>query len=272
MKILLYILAALIGGRLYFFFLEDRNLYFPSKRMEQTPESIGLAYDDLSLTTADGVKIKAWFIPADGAVSTVIFSHGNAGNMSHRLYTIEHFHTMGLNVIIYDYRGYGNSEGKPSEKKLYQDSEAVYSYLINERKIDPKKIILFGRSLGGAVAIDLASKNTVGALISDSTFSSTVDMGKRIYPFLPVHWFIKQKYDSIRKVSRITAPKLFIHSRDDEIVPFELGEKLYAAAAEPKERYIMTGGHNEAVVSAGEEYFERIRSFLKKHDLLSEDT
>lgn len=245
----------------YFRYIERRSIFFPLRQIEYTPQEIGLAYNEVFLKTEDGVDLNGWFIPAKEAKSTVLFLHGNAGNISHRFEKIQIFHNLNLNVFIFDYRGYGRSKGSPSEKGVYIDAKTAYDYLISKEGIRKDEIILFGESLGGSAAIDLASKVEVKAIIAESTFSSAKDMAKRIYPFIP-SFFIASNFDSVRKIRDIRVPKLIIHSIDDEIVPFDLGQKLFEAAPSPKVFLKIRGGHNTAFLDSETEFKEGIYSFV----------
>jgi fermentation-respiration switch protein FrsA (DUF1100 family) len=265
-KIMLYVLgliALVLFIILYARWFEWSSIYFPYKVIELTPASIGLKYEDVYFRTPDGARLNGWFIP-DGSSprATVLFCHGNAGNISHRLDIIRIFNELGLNVFIFDYRGYGRSSGLPTEKGTYLDALAAYDYLLTRKNMDKEKILVYGKSLGGAVGVELATKRRVCAVISDSTFTSTVDMGKEIYPFLPLKSFIRMKYDTLSKIGGLSVPVLIIHSEDDEIVPFHHGEKLFEEAAEPKKLYRMHGGHNDAIIIYADEFQKGIGVFL----------
>lgn len=251
---------------IYLKYYEKRGIYFPLKEIEFTPDDFGLRYEDIYFMTKDKVKLNGWFIKAKDSRATLIYCHGNAGNISHRLEIIELFNKLNLNVFIFDYRGYGRSKGRPSENGLYLDAEAAYDYLMGREDISKDKIIVFGESIGANVAIDLASKKNLALLISYGGFTSAYDMGKRIFPFLPLFkQIVTVKFDAENLIRDIKIPKLIIHSMDDEIVPFELGKKLFKVAAEPKEFYCMCRGHNEAILLAKEEFSSNIDSFLKKY-------
>ena len=260
--ILLLVFSFFIFAYLKYF--ERKGIYYPIKGIDSTPADCGLKYEDVFFVTEDGLKLNGWFIPQERPRGTLLFCHGNAGNISHRLEIIKIFHKIDLNVFIFDYRGYGRSQGAPSEKGLYEDAQAAYRSLLGREDINKEKIVIYGKSIGANVAIDLASKVKVAALISESGFSSAYDMGRRLFPYLPVKWIITIKYDALTKIKDIHIPKLIIHSRDDEIVPFDLGEKLFKAAHEPKEFYEMRGGHNEAIFMAKQEYSDKINSFLTR--------
>jgi len=282
-KLLIGLAAGAVAARYLLLFFERGNLYFPTRALESTPREIGLAYEDVHLTASDGVKIHGWYIPANvsltpfisspgqaggpspGSRRGILFFHGNAGNISHRLQTIRILHDLGLDTLIIDYRGYGRSGGRPSEKGLYLDAEAAYDWLRARPEIDQGSIVAFGRSLGGAVAIELAKRRPVFALIVESAFTSTADIGREVLPFLPVRLLVTQKFDSIGKVGSITVPKLFIHGRHDEIIPFSHGKRLFAAAAEPKQFFPMAGGHNDGFMLPENDYPAVLGRFLAEH-------
>ena len=247
----------------YIKYIERKGIYYPTKEINLTPASLGLKYENIFFKTQDGLKLNGWFISADASRGTLLFCHGNAGNIGHRLDKIILFHNLHLDTFIIDYRGYGQSEGEPSENGIYLDAKAGYNYLVNERKIKPEQIILYGESLGCGVIIDLAAKERVGALIAEGAFSRGKDMAKRIYPFLPSFLF-SNSFDCLAKIKKIDAPKLFMHSRDDEIVPYSLARRLYNAADEPKYFAELRGDHNNAFMESQKEYVSSINSFIKK--------
>lgn len=249
------------------FSLQARLIYFPDRDYWTTPKEAGLAFDDLTLKTADGLSIAAWYVPHAAAKGTVLFCHGNAGNIADRLESLKSFHYLGYNVLIFDYRGYGRSEGKPSEPGLYRDAEAAWRYVVETRATRPESVVLFGESLGGAVAIDLAARHTPGALVVQSTFTSLVDIGQRQYPFLPIGLLCTQRYASIDKVLSITCPKLFIHGTQDELVPLANGRRLFDAAAEPKDFLQTPGGHNDGGFEHNMECIRRLGDWLNRLQL-----
>ncbi|PIQ88877.1 MAG: alpha/beta hydrolase [Candidatus Omnitrophica bacterium CG11_big_fil_rev_8_21_14_0_20_42_13] len=264
MKIFFYFLAVLVFAILYLRHFEYKNIYFPTHEIEVTPKDAGLSYEEADIATADGLNLKAWFIPAEGARRTLMFFHGNGGNISHRLDKIRLFHNLGMSVFIFDYRGYGLSGGRPSEGGFYRDSGAAYRYLTENKNIAPENIIFFGESLGSAPAVDLAAREEIGALIVEGAFSSIRDMGKRIYPFIPAFVYMT-KFDSESKIKNIKCPKLFFHSPDDEMVPFDLGRKLFDAAAAPKQFIEISGSHNDAFFNSANLVVEKIKQFLHQY-------
>jgi len=261
LKVILYIIIAIVLLFGYAKFIELRGIFFPVKEIKLTPRFINLPFEDIYILTKDGLKINGWFIPNDNAKHTLFFCHGNAGNIANRLDKIAMLHRLGVNVFIIDYRGFGRSQGRPSEKGIYLDAQAAYDYLTANRKIKPEAIILYGESLGSAVVINLASEVKILALIAEGAFSSGKDMAKEIYPFLPAHLF-SYKFDSLTKIKRVSAAKLFIHSIADEVVPFRLAQKIFSTAGEPKHFVQLNGGHNTAFLDYPGEYSGAIISFI----------
>jgi fermentation-respiration switch protein FrsA (DUF1100 family) len=266
---LLFLVAVTYGAiALYLFIMQPRLLYYPDmpgREPEATPAAVGLAYEDVALQTVDDIRLHAWFIPAENPRATVLFCHGNAGNISHRLDSIRLLHSLGLQVLIFDYRGYGKSEGRPSEKGTYRDVDAAWHYLREVRGLTEAGIIIFGRSLGAAVAADLASRTRPAAVILESAFTSVPDMAAEFYPWLPVRLLSRYRYDNLGKVARIARPLLLVHSRQDEIIPFAHGERLFGRAREPKQFLELTGGHNDAFQSSRKAYTHGLKSFLDTH-------
>lgn len=253
---------------LYLYFMQERVVFLshlPGREIEVTPDVIGLEYTDVYIDTIDGVRLHGWYVTTGGADRTVLFLHGNAGNISHRLDSIAIFHSLGLNVLIIDYRGYGKSDGTTSEQGTYRDGEAAWRYLVDERGIDPSGIIIFGRSLGGAVAAHLAATQEPAALIVESSFTSAGDMAAKLYPFLPVRMLLRLEYPVIDYVAAAKAPVLIVHGRDDEIIPFAMGQELYDAAPQPRAFLELDGDHNTAFVFDRERYVEGLQRFLAEH-------
>jgi fermentation-respiration switch protein FrsA (DUF1100 family) len=176
----------------------------------------------------------------------VLFCHGNAGNVSHRLDTLQFFRSLGLGTLIFDYRGYGRSDGSPSEKGTYRDAEAAWRHLVEQRQIPPERIVILGRSLGGAVAARLAADQRPGALVVESAFTSVPDLAARMFPVYPVHLLARIRYNTLKWIRRVHCPVLVVHSRDDEMIPFRHGRRLFEAAPEPKEFLELRGGQMRA--------------------------
>lgn len=249
---------------------QSRLLYFPARGLITTPSAVGMPYTDVRFRASDGVRLHGWYIPtgergSGGQRGTVLFFHGNGGNISGWLPAVEPFRDLGFDAFLIDYRGYGESEGEPSERGTYLDAEAAWRYLTKERGIAPERIVLAGRSLGGAVATWLAERHTPRALILESTFTSVPDLASELYPWLPVRLLVRFRYDTASLLPRVRAPVLIVHSRTDEIIPFHHGQRLFEAAREPKSFLEVQGGHNEGYTPAFHLYEQGIRSFLEAH-------
>lgn len=230
----------------YLYFNQKSMVFFPIRELMATPGSVGLEFEDVAVVTDDNVRIHGWYLPGDSSVTKVfLFCHGNAGNISHRLETIEFMRQLGAAVLIFDYRGYGQSEGNPSEEGIYADARACYHWLIDKKGFRPEDIVIFGRSLGGAVGVDLASNVLCGGLIVESSFTSASDMARRIFPILPTSLIIRYKFASLEKIKSVICPVLVTHSPEDDIVPYDMGQKLYEAAPGPKQFLKLFGGHND---------------------------
>lgn len=263
---ILTIALILAGGYtlvlLFMYAMQSTFIYFPSRVLTAAPSDISLEYEDVVLYTEDQVRIHGWYIPHEDARGTVLFFHGNAGNIGHRLESIRLFHQLGLNTLIIDYRGYGRSEGRPSEQGIRQDAQAAWQWLTEVQEIPPGRIVLFGRSLGGGVAAWLASRVQAGGLVLESTFTSAVDLGAEMYPFLPVRRLMHIRYPVLEHVRTAAMPVLVIHSPDDEIIPWHHGKTLYEQAAEPKHWLQISGGHNDGFLLSGRTYTEGWEQFL----------
>jgi uncharacterized protein len=264
-RVLLLLGLVYLGFAVMLTALQARMLYFPSREIVATPAQVGMEYEELRLVAGDGVGLQAWYVPSPEAQGHVLFLHGNAGNLSHRLQSLRDFHDMGYAVLILSYRGYGTSEGRPSEEGTYRDAQAAWRHLVEERGISPDRIALFGRSLGGAVAARQAARARPGALILESTFTSVPDLAADLYPFLPVRLLSRFRYDTAGLMPSIAAPVLVVHSRGDEIVGFAHGETLFSRARGPREFLELEGGHNDGFARTGERYRTALRDFLDRH-------
>ena len=259
--VVLFVAYSALGLALYF--MQPMFLYKPVLEVSYTPDELGMDFEKVTLKTADGLLLSGWYIPAEDSEFTVLFCHGNGGNMMHRLDSINIFYNLGLDCFIFDYRGYGNSEGKPSEEGTYLDVRAAYKWLTEEKKVSPDDIVIFGRSLGGSIAAQLASRVEAKALVVESSFTSYVDIGKKFYPYMPVRWFARFNYQTIDYVKSVHCPVMIIHSRGDDIVPFEFGLELYEAANEPKEFIEIFGSHNDGFLISSEIYNKAWMKWLK---------
>ncbi|HET6492409.1 MAG TPA: alpha/beta hydrolase [Burkholderiales bacterium] len=248
------------------FIFQSHLVYYPQigREGDLTPQAHGLAYEAVEIATEDGEKLAAWWVPAEGARGTVLFFHGNAGNISHRLDYLKMFRGLRYSTLIIDYRGYGTSTGSPSEEGTYRDAEAAWRYLTEQRSVPADVIVFFGESLGAAVASWLAMRHTPRALVLASTFTSVPDLGAEVYWFLPVRLISRFRYDNISHLGAVRAPVMIAHSRDDEIVPFAHGQRLYAAAREPKRFLELAGGHNTGLIFMREEWVRALADFLEE--------
>jgi len=266
--ILVVVAIAYLAICLLLYFMQDRAIFFPDmpgRQLETTPKAVNLDYEDVWGETADGTRIHGWFIPATEAKVTLLFCHGNAGNISHRLESIALFNSLGLNVLIFDYRGYGQSTGKVSEQGFYQDVSAMWQALTDKQGIKAENIVIFGRSLGAAVASQLATRVKPGGVILESAFASVPEMAAQLYPFLPARLLARFQLNNMQHVKRIQSPLLVIHSEDDEIIPYAQGQKVFASGHEPKTFLRIRGSHNGGFIFSGRFYTEGVEAFLIKH-------
>jgi hypothetical protein len=263
--------AVLIGGLALYvallallYFGQSRLVYAPSADEEGDPGDVGLAFERVAIETPDGLTLDAFYTPHPNPRGTVLFCHGNGGNITHRLPTIRILHDLGFTSLVFDYRGYGRSQGKPDEEGTYTDARAAWDYLVESRGEKPWRIIIQGRSLGAAIAAWLAMDTDPAGLVLESGFSSVPDVAARMYRFVPVRWLCRFRYATIDYVARADCPVLVLHSRDDEMLPFDQSRALYAAASEPKRFVELTGGHNDAHVESGQVYVEALDTFASE--------
>ena len=266
MTSLLFILCGVYLGMLILLFLmQSKLVYFPSKEIVCTPTDIRLQYEDITMKTSDGLNLNAWFIPANSPTGTVLFCHGNGGNISYSLDVVETLNKFNLNVLLFDYRGYGKSEGIPTENGTYTDADTAYRWLLKDKNIPESSIIVMGRSLGAAIAANLANKHNPRILILESGFSSTADVAAKQYPIFPVRLLCRYKYKTADSVKDIKCPLLVVHSPDDEIVPYSNGIKIFSSAKEPKEFLEIRGSHNEGYSDSGDTYTNGLKDFIGKY-------
>jgi fermentation-respiration switch protein FrsA (DUF1100 family) len=248
------VFVAYWGLGLILYFMQPSFLYSPVRELPYTPAELGLDFEEVFFKTGDRVQLHGWYIPAPNSEFTVLFCHTNGGNMMYQLDSINIFYNLGLSCFIFDYRGYGISQGQPSEHGTYLDARAAFRWLTKKKKIPAEKTIVFGRSLGGSIAAYLAGKAKPRGLVIESAFTSYIAIGSKFYPYMPVKWFARFKYPTIEYMRKVTCPVLVIHSRNDEIIPFEFGLQLYEAANEPKEFVELYGGHNDGFLISSETY------------------
>lgn len=256
-------LALLALVWLFLRWFEWRSVFIPYRQVENTPADFRLPFEDVTFTTADGVKLNGWYVPQANARLTLLFCHGNAGNISHRYEKLLILHDLGVNVFIFDYRGYGRSEGWPSEQGTYNDVLAAYEWLRREKSVAPEKLVVQGESLGCAIAIELARQRPIRGLVLESGFASIPEMARAVYPWLPLHRLCWIRYDSLSKIGSVKAPLLSLHSRQDEIVPFSHAERLFAAAPGPKKLVELRGDHNSGFATSERIYRAALIEFFR---------
>jgi len=265
--------AAYAGVCALLFLFQRQLLYLPGPPPAATPADVGLAFDELRLTTADGEELHAWRVHAlpspreDGAADEprglVLYAHGNAGSIEHRLAPARALAAMGVDVLLFDYRGYGASTGRPSEEGTYLDAEAVHDWAVTDGGYAPGRIVGFGESLGGAVVVELARRRALAGLVLESSFTSVPDRASELYPWLPVRWLARDAYASIDKLGALELPILVLHGRADEVVPFAHGERLHAAAGARSRFVELSGGHNGGGFRARAESLRAVEEHLR---------
>jgi len=265
LNLLILLAVAYLGVVLLVYSGQSRLVYFPEKLLSITPEAIGLDYTSVTITTRDGETLHGWWMSVPDAKGTVLFFHGNAGNISHRINYLTMFKRLGYNTLLFDYRGYGQSSGVPSESGTYLDAQAAWHYLTETRGIAPARIVVFGESLGGAVAAWLAAQEKPGLLALASTFTSVPDLAAKLYPFLPVRWITRFDYDTRKSLQSVTCPVFIAHSPQDEIIPFELGRQLFQAAPEPKQFLELEGGHNIGFIFMQPLWIKSLGAFMDEN-------
>jgi len=261
------LLAGILGAGM-FLGLEKYLIFVPERTIEMTPRDEGLPYEDVWFPAGDGVRLHGWLVPAPDARFTLVWFHGNAGNISHRVDNITHLHRLlRLSIFIFDYRGYGRSNGSHSdlsEEATYLDAEGALAYLRGRRDLDRTRLVYFGRSLGAAIAVEAARRHPPAALILETPFTSIQDMSRVLLPWLPVGSLLRTKYDSLAKIREIRVPLLVLHGDRDDVVPYEQGRRLFEAANEPKWFYTIRGArHNDTYFVGGQPYFDVWARFLE---------
>jgi fermentation-respiration switch protein FrsA (DUF1100 family) len=260
---LIYAVVGLLLLNAMMYFQQASMIFYPTGELYQTPDDWGMEYEDVVLNTEDDVPLHGWFIPNHHSEQVLLFFHGNAGNISHRRDSIEIFHRLGLNVFIIDYRGYGKSKGKPSETGFYRDATAAWKFLTADKGYASGQILIFGRSLGGAVAAKLASGVKARGLILESTFSSAKDFARSVFKVLSRLVVMRYDFNIAESIQRVSYPVLVLHSPDDEIMPFHLGEKVFQSANQPKHFVYMKGDHNNGFLLSQPAYEQELDSWLK---------
>jgi fermentation-respiration switch protein FrsA (DUF1100 family) len=245
---------------------EKGIVFFPTRELEATPDDVQLRYENVFFPAADGTRLHGWFVPAarPEVKATLLWFHGNAGNISHRLENLALLHDhLDLSIFIFDYREFGQSAGAISKAGTYHDARGAWSYLVEERHIDPRDILLFGRSLGTALAVFIASAQRCLGVILEAAFTSSHDMLRRYFPWGIPAGLLESGYDNLSNIDRIDAPLLFIHAEHDEAIPVEMAERLYERAKTVKRFYLVTGAsHNDTYVIGGRAYVNQWQLFL----------
>jgi fermentation-respiration switch protein FrsA (DUF1100 family) len=245
--------------------IEDRFIFHPDHVTDRDPSHIGLRFEDVFFTTQDDLRLHGWFIPHQDARATLVWFHGNAGNISDRLLNIKLLHDrINTNIFIFDYRGYGRSEGTISEKGTYLDGEAAIKSLLGRDDAAARRLILFGRSLGAAVAAEMAIRFNSLGLILESPFVSIREMARAIFPSLPIACLLRTRYDTMEKVRLVKTPLLVLHGDRDATVPFAQGKRVFEIASHPKKFHRIVGAsHNDTFLVGGEEYYGALRDFIE---------
>lgn len=239
---------------------ESKLIYFPTRYPTGNWE-LPAATEDVTFRAADGVRLHGWWMTAPNATRTVLYAHGNGGNITTRREAAIGLRDLGMNVLIFDYRGYGKSEGSPSESGLYMDHEAALEFLTIQG-VPPGQVVLFGESLGTAVVAEMAAHHQTAAIILEAPFTDMPAMARRVVP-IPLGWLMKHRFDTLSKAPRFTAPLMVIHGTDDDLVPYAFGRRVFEAAPEPKRFYSVQGAHhNDIMETAGANYFEEIGRFV----------
>jgi fermentation-respiration switch protein FrsA (DUF1100 family) len=263
--LLVGVLACYLGVLALLMLLENRMVYHPVPASEEWLPPPNDRVEDIEVETEDGTRIHAWWCPVEGSPGAILYCHGNAGNLSHRGDSISVMQeVLKESVLIFDYPGYGKSRGIPSETGCYAAADAAYNWLVEKRHIAPERILLHGGSLGGGVAVDLASRRPHRGLVLVNTFTRAPDVGQHWYPWLPIRWLMRNRFDNLAKIGKCKQPVFITAGTADEMIPFTQSEKLFATANDPKCFYRMEGAeHNDRVPA---EVFLVLRHFLEKHE------
>jgi fermentation-respiration switch protein FrsA (DUF1100 family) len=244
-------------------------IFLPESAVRRTPNDIGIEVRELNIAVNNRGIINAWWLSADPSLSAavaVLYFHGNDGNLGEELERLGTLHRLGLPILAIDYRGYGNSSGPPpSESNVYEDAVAAWDHLVRVRGVDPKRIVLYGHSLGAAVAVELALRRAPACgIVLESTFTSMAAMARSQYPLMPVEWLLEERFDTLNKISHLALPMLFVHGMNDDIVPVGMTEELFRAAREPKQLFLVDAGHEDALQNGGQRVAQAIAEFARR--------
>jgi len=244
---------------------QDLVVYRPERELVTNPAEHGLDYERVTIRTADGMRLDAWYIPEPNARRTLLFFHGNTQNISYCIESIEIFHRLGFNILLFDYRGYGNSDGHPDERGTYLDAEAAWNYLLTERNHAPDDIVVLGRSLGAAIASHLAAYHSPCALVIESTFTTLVDAAAELHPWVPVRWISRHRYPVIENIRSVQCPVLVVHAPEDELIPYHHGRSLYEAVPGEKAFLQIRGRHFDGFLTSGADYVTGLDEFFSRY-------
>lgn len=263
-------LVSLAAGYLFLLVLlllaENRIVFIPTRELWTTPADRRIPAEDVRFSTSDGIQLHGWFFPAAERKGALLFLHGNAGNIADRIDNAVGLTLIGMDVLLFDYRGYGRSQGSPDERGVFLDARAALQWLRAVKQVSPDELFIFGRSLGGAVAVDLAVEHPPKALVLESTFCSVKDMARGIFPYMLFTPFLPNHFDSLSKIPRLKCPLLSIHGTADRVVPYSQGRKLFAAAPEPKRFHPLAGAdHNNPYGGDESAYFATLARFFEEH-------
>jgi len=250
------------------YLVQARHIYCPTQEIATTPDKHGLAFEAVDFASTDGLMLHGWFVPrppdALHKERVVLFFHGNSGNISDCINTLEMFHQLGLSTFIFDYRGYGRSQGSPTEQGTYDDAEAAWAYLLRDRGIKSEDVIVLGRSLGAAIASAQAARHAPGALVIESTFTSAPELAAELFRIFPARLMSRFKYRVRDNIANTHCPVLIVHSSDDEVIPFHHGKRLYQVANEPKAFLEIEGAHDQGFYTTGRPYTDGLKRFLEQ--------
>lgn len=260
LRVVGYILVIYVLLCVGMYFMQEIFIYVPNRNVQSDPSAVGIDFEDIYLEVPGGGKINAWYMPAENSRRALLFCHGNGGNMAWRLQYYTLFHDLGFNLLTFDYRGYGRSEGSPSEENTYEDARAAWKYLVEDKGFSPEDTVIYGRSLGGGVAARLAFEKKPGALALESTFTSMADKAREMMPFLPVSLILKHEYPTKEIIGKMECPVLILHSPEDDLIPFSHGRTNFALAKDPKKFVEVSGIHNTVLSGS----YQVIRSALSE--------
>ena len=242
------------------FLAQRKLLYHPTENSSLEENLLSHKVEKIKIPSSDNINLISWYFLKNKSFKTLVFFHGNAGRLENRIYKLNHLSDLNLNYLIFAYRGFNGNNGKPTEEGIYKDSKAVINWL-NSKGIKKKDIILYGESLGGAVAIEIAQKESFGGIILESTFTSMIDMGQKYYPIFPVSFLLKDKYETKNKIKNLNSPTLVMHGKKDKVVPFYMGEKIYDLLNTPKYKYFTN--NDDHMMEFNDQLVINIKKFIE---------